>query len=128
MSSCSDRDIKVGMMQPDLDYDAALANMAGMADLYQEALLAFWAEAPSLMQQYQQQLAAANWAEARRAAHSLKSAAAVIGAPRLSEAARELEKLARDEEADACCQQAAWEACVQAWQAFAEQARHYLPA
>lgn len=115
-------------MLPDLDYDTALANMAGLADLYSEALQAFWDEAPALMQLYRQQSMAANWAEARRAAHSLKSAAAVIGGIRLSEAAKALEALARDEVADASRQHSAWQAAEQAWLAFTLAARPYLPA
>lgn len=112
----------------DLDYDAALANMAGMADLYQEALQAFWQEAPALILCYRHQQAAANWAEARRAAHSLKSAAAVIGALRLSQAAWVLENLAKASVADPVRQQQAVQDCEQAWQDFTARARPYLPA
>ena len=116
------------MSLPDLDYPTALANMAGMEALYQEALQAFWDEAPSLMAEYHQQLAAARYAEARRAAHSLKSAAAVLGAMRLSEAARELEMLARDAVSDPQQLEPASQACDQAWLAFTAIARPYLPA
>lgn len=112
---------------PDLDYETALANMAGMTELYQEALQAFWLEAPLLILQYRSQQAAANWMEARRAAHSLKSAAAVMGGMRLSQAALALEKLARESVADPAMQQQAMQACEQAWQDFASLTRRYLP-
>lgn len=114
---------------PDFDYDTALANMAGMAELYQEALQSFWQEAPLLQQQYRQWADEASWAEARRAAHSLKSSAAVMGALALSAAAKELEQLAASgEPLTPDTLQVACQACHMAWQAFQQQSRPYLPA
>jgi HPt (histidine-containing phosphotransfer) domain-containing protein len=114
---------------PDLDYDTALANMAGMAELYQEALQTFWLEAPLLQQQYCHYASAANWAEARRAAHSLKSSAAVMGGLALSEAAKALEQLAAaGEQATPERLAAASQVCQLAWLAFQQQSRPYLPA
>lgn len=113
---------------PDLDYDTALANLAGMAELYREALQTFWLEGPALMAQYRAGWDAGDWAEARRAAHSLKSAAAVLGASRLSQAARELEWLARDAVSEPDRALPAWAACEAAWQDFQTAARPYLSA
>ncbi len=112
---------------PDLDYPAALANMAGMAELYREALVAFLQEAPLLMQQYRTHWLAGDWPVARRAAHSLKSSAAVMGALALSDAAKCLEQLAAAEGRDAVLEDA-WQACMQAWQRFTQAVAVYLPA
>lgn len=113
---------------PDLDYHAALANMAGMVELYREALAAFLQEAPLLMQQYREHWLAGDWAVARRAAHSLKSSAAVMGALALSQAARYLEQHATAEDGNQPVLEAAWLACMQAWQRFTQAVAVYLPA
>ncbi len=112
---------------PDLDYHAALANMAGMVELYREALVAFLQEAPLLMQQYRDYWLAGDWPVARRAAHSLKSSAAVMGALALSSAAKSLEQLAAAEGSELAREQA-WLACMQAWQRFTQAVGSYLPA
>lgn len=112
---------------PDLDYHAALDNMAGMAELYREALAAFLQEAPLLLQQYREHWLAGDWPVARRAAHSLKSSAAVMGALALSGAAKSLEQLAAADGSEQV-REDAWLACLQAWQRFTEAVAVYLPA
>ncbi len=112
---------------PDLDYHAALDNMAGMVELYREALEAFLQEAPLLMQQYRAHWLVGDWPAARRAAHSLKSAAAVMGALALSQAAKALEQLAAAEGHEQV-PEAAWQACMQAWQRFTQAVAVYFPA
>lgn len=102
---------------PDLDYHTALANMAGMTELYQEALSAFLQEAPLLLQQYREHGLSGDWPAARRAAHSLKSSAAVMGALALSHAAKRLEQLAASQDGE-LAREEAWQACMQAWQRF----------
>lgn len=113
---------------PDLDYHAALDNMAGMVELYREALEAFLQEAPLLMQQYRAHWLVGDWPAARRAAHSLKSAAAVMGALALSQAAKALEQLAAAEGSEPTVLEAAWLVCMQAWQRFTQAVAVYFPA
>lgn len=81
--------------QPRLDYAAALENMAGMTDLYQEAAAMFLQDTPELLAGFSTALQRGDLPEARRMAHSLKSSAAMVGAMQLSAEAKEAEMACR---------------------------------
>lgn len=72
-----------------------LKQMAG-ADFIGELVDTFLEDAPKLMKELRSSLQAKDADTFRRAAHSLKSNAATFGAKRMSELARELEQIAKD--------------------------------
>jgi len=70
------------------------------ADFINEVIDAFFEEAPELITALEQSLEASDIDTFRRSAHSLKSNGACFGAIAFSEAAKELEFLAKDGELD----------------------------
>jgi histidine phosphotransfer protein HptB len=72
-----------------------LKQMSG-ADFIDELVETFLDDAPKLLAELQASLKAGNADAFRRAAHSLKSNAATFGAGHLSELARELEMLGKE--------------------------------
>lgn len=72
-----------------------LKQMSG-ADFIDELVDTFLDDAPKLLKELHAALKAGNAEAFRRAAHSLKSNGATFGATRLSELARELEMLAKE--------------------------------
>jgi PAS domain S-box-containing protein len=92
---------------PILDLVATLQRMDGDRDLLEEILHLFAQEWPKNRDQIQAALDSADPRTSERMAHSLKGAAANIGALRLSRAAFELEKLSKASRLDEARQQ--WE-------------------
>jgi two-component system, sensor histidine kinase and response regulator len=74
-----------------IDTRLGLVHHLGQPGFYRQALVQFAGEFGAAAGQMQDDLARGDYATARRRAHSLKSAAASIGARRLSDLARELE-------------------------------------
>ena len=76
-----------------------LVSMVG-ADFIGELIDTFLDESPELITTIEQSLASSDIDGFRRAAHSLKSNSATFGAIKLSESAKELEFLAKDNKLD----------------------------
>jgi PAS domain S-box-containing protein len=83
-----------------LDYETALQRLGNDRELLEEVLEAFLISVPSLLQRIKAAIHAADCQLVQREAHSLKGAAAAIGANRLRETALRLEIAARDGEVD----------------------------
>jgi HPt (histidine-containing phosphotransfer) domain-containing protein len=85
-------------MQPDLLDQAALDTLLATTDreFVGELIDAYLEDSPSLIAGMQQALVDGNATEFTRAAHSLKSSSASLGAASLSDLAKELENLGRE--------------------------------
>ncbi|MBR9908738.1 MAG: DUF4154 domain-containing protein [Gammaproteobacteria bacterium] len=81
---------------PRLDWAAALANLEGDEALLIELAQLFLEQCPKLMASIESALAAQDGAELRRAAHTLKGSANVVGGRATAAAALALENLARE--------------------------------
>ncbi|MCX8086268.1 MAG: ATP-binding protein [Rhodocyclaceae bacterium] len=84
---------------PRLDPARAIANLGGDEALYRELTELFHRDAPQELANFAAAKAAGDWPTARRAAHSLKSMAASLGAERLREAAFALEQACQNGDA-----------------------------
>jgi two-component system sensor histidine kinase/response regulator len=82
--------------------DAALRSLRelGGDDFLGEVIAAFLADAPELMATLRRSLEDANNEELRRAAHTLKSNGATLGAEEFTERCRTLEQRAKDGDLD----------------------------
>jgi CheY-like chemotaxis protein len=89
-----------------LDWDEARRGMQGRDDMLRELGQTFLVECENIVTQIREGLARADAATVRRAAHMMKGNANMFCARATSEAARELEYLARDGRLDEA--QAAW--------------------
>ena len=87
------------MSQIDLNTFNALKDAMG-DDFIIELVESFFAEAPDLLAQMRNALTSQDVDVFRRAAHSLKSNAATFGATNLADLAKELEKMARENNLD----------------------------
>jgi HPt (histidine-containing phosphotransfer) domain-containing protein len=83
----------------DKDVFDELVNMVG-ADFIGELIDTFLEESPQLISTLTESLASADTDGFRRAAHSLKSNSATFGAMKLSEIAKELELMAKNNQID----------------------------
>ena len=81
---------------PPLDWDGALRNLDGDEVLLRELAAMFLAEYPKLIVAIDEAHASGNAAELRRAAHTLKGSAEVIGASQVGMAAQRLADLGRE--------------------------------
>lgn len=109
----------------DLDYDAALQRMAGMSELYREALQLFLHDGPPLLHRIGQLLQQQQWQQARYAAHTLKTSAALLGAQALSQAAETLEESLATAVPQALLLGQAEQRCRYCWQRFSRAAKAY---
>jgi HPt (histidine-containing phosphotransfer) domain-containing protein len=87
----------------DLD-DAALESLRelGGDEFVAEVIDTFLADAPALLESLRSSLEREDADELRRAAHTLKSNGATLGAASFSEACRELEQRAKESRLDGC--------------------------
>ncbi|MGR7921358.1 response regulator [Zobellella denitrificans] len=88
-----------------LDWDDALSRLEGNTALLAEMAGLFLQEAPGLLRAMTEALARQDAAELRRAAHTLKGSAQIVGGRALGEAALALETLARNGELEAAAGQ-----------------------
>jgi len=79
-----------------LDWQGALKRLEGDKQLLHELAEMFLQQYPELMTAIEQALAKEDTSELRRAAHTLKSSAKVVGADATADAALVLENLSRD--------------------------------
>jgi HPt (histidine-containing phosphotransfer) domain-containing protein len=79
-------------MATSIQYEAALGRLGGDVSLYREMADCLFEDAPLLIRQMRESIASKSVAELTRAAHTLKSLAATVGAQSLSEAAAEIER------------------------------------
>ena len=86
----------MGMGETVFDQEAALARVEGDEELLAELAGLFLEEAPGLLAQMREALAAGDAPRLERAAHSLKGSASNIDAPETTAAASALELLVRD--------------------------------
>lgn len=88
------------MTRSSLDPDTVsslLESVGGDREFVAELFATFAEEAPQLMETIAAGMVSADFGELRRAAHTLKSTSASLGALRLSEVSRELEEAGRTE-------------------------------
>ena len=85
-----------------LDYETALERLGNDKDLLDEALKIFWEDVPTLAKRLKNGLQASDCQLVQREAHSLKGAAAAIGAKRLRETALRLEIAAGEKDYEKC--------------------------
>lgn len=78
-----------------LDPDGSMGVIAGLVDSYLR-------DAASLLQKMRTAMSEGDATSLARYAHSLKSTSASMGATRVSEIAKEMEKAARNQAVDAC--------------------------
>ncbi|EPC00921.1 hypothetical protein L861_05840 [Litchfieldella anticariensis FP35 = DSM 16096] len=90
--------------EPCLDWEGALQNLENNRVLLQEMAELFRQQVPELMTEIETAIADRNKSLLRRAAHTLKGAALVIGARSTGAAASRLETLAREGEFDAAAE------------------------
>jgi two-component system sensor histidine kinase/response regulator len=83
-----------------LSWEAGLSVVEGDEALYRELLVLFRDSAPMQLENLQEALRIGNMVTVEQEAHSLKSAAANIGATAVSEAARSLEQAAKQHDVD----------------------------
>ena len=79
-----------------IDQRAALELCGGYPDVLEEVMQAFHQESVTLRQEIEQYYEAGDWKNLHIKAHSLKNAAASVGALTLSEQARNMEYALRD--------------------------------
>jgi two-component system sensor histidine kinase/response regulator len=79
-------------MATSFQFEAALERLGGDVSLYREMADCLFEDAPLLIQQLRDSFAARDSAEFTRAAHTLKSLAATVGAQSLAETAAEIER------------------------------------
>lgn len=84
-----------------LSWEAGLSVVEGDEELYRELLVIFRNSAPMQLDNLQEALRVGNIVAVEQEAHSLKSAAANIGARAVSKAARSLEQAAKQHDIDA---------------------------
>jgi two-component system, sensor histidine kinase and response regulator len=84
-----------------LSWEAGLAVVEGDEALYRELLVIFRDSVPMQLESLQEALRVGNMVAVEQEAHSLKSAAANIGARTVAEAARSLEQTAKQHDVDA---------------------------
>jgi two-component system sensor histidine kinase/response regulator len=78
-----------------IDLTAALERLAGDRELFEELAQVFKTECPRIVKQIRLAVAASDEANLERQAHALKGSSANLGATAVSQAAYELEKMAR---------------------------------
>ncbi|MFC3285714.1 response regulator [Litchfieldella rifensis] len=84
--------------EPCLDWEGALHNLEGNRQLLDEMAELFCQESPGLMVEIETAITERDAVALRRAAHTLKGAALVVGARSVGDAAAELETMARSGE------------------------------
>jgi PAS domain S-box-containing protein len=89
-----------------LDRDAALAHVGGDAELLSELTAVFLQDCPRMTEEACEALLAGDVAQLKRAAHSIKGAAGILGGKAVFEAALRLETIAR--QGDWSQAEAAW--------------------
>ena len=99
-------------------FDELLSTTGGDAEFMRELIDTYFADAPQLLAQMRSALAGSQHEEFRRAAHSLKSNSATLGALTLSSVAKDLEMMGKDGNLDGAAvklaQAEAEYACVKA--------------
>jgi HPt (histidine-containing phosphotransfer) domain-containing protein len=85
----------------DLDWQVALEHAENRPEFLRELAVVFLRECPQLLSEIREATALGDAARLRRAAHTLKGSAAVFGGKRTTEAAHELESLAKAGNLDA---------------------------
>ncbi len=93
------------------DKSMALQRLGGDESLYQELVVMFHRDTPSLLAEIQSAMEIRDAETLRRLAHSLKGSAAYVGAQEMSAAAYQLERLAAA---------ASWSDIPAAWQELAK--------
>ena len=90
-----------GETPPVLDWDGALRHLDNNEELLRELAAMFLDECPKLMAAIETAQSSGDASELRRAAHTLKGSADVVGARAAATAASRLEELGRDGELEA---------------------------
>ncbi len=87
--------------EPCLDWQGALGNLEGDEDLLIELTGMFFDQCPKLMAEIEEAIASEAPSDLRRAAHTLKGSANIVGGRAVAATAMRLEYIGRDEQLDA---------------------------